>query len=156
RTQFIRSILKKDIHSRKARRGQEPHRESPSTARIRAPMLGQDSDGGFTRTPRQKLRRGPPARYGAPFPTTFRLPLYCLTAAGQMDDFPDAASPLIAHHAFAQVVLAVVGDQLEMLETSKVRTRRRTWNRADLTDVRCGDNGWVSGSDDSNLTPVAE
>jgi hypothetical protein len=60
------------------------------------------------------------------------------------------------HHAFARVVLAVVGDELEMLECSKVRARRRGWNRADLTDVRAGDNGWVSGSDDSNMTPVAQ
>jgi hypothetical protein len=60
------------------------------------------------------------------------------------------------HHARAQVALAVVGDQLEMLEISPLRTRRRSWNRADLIEVRCGDNGWVSGSDDSNLTPVAQ
>jgi hypothetical protein len=60
------------------------------------------------------------------------------------------------HNAYAHVTLAVVGDELEMLESSKVRTRRRSWNRADLTGVCCGDNGWVSGSDDSNLTPVAQ
>jgi hypothetical protein len=62
----------------------------------------------------------------------------------------------VYHHAYAQVVLAVVGDELEMLESSKVRTRRHSWNRADLTDIRCGDNGWASGGDESNLTPVAE
>jgi hypothetical protein len=60
------------------------------------------------------------------------------------------------HNARAQVALAVVGDELELLESSPVRKRRRSWNRVDLNDVRCGDTGWVSGSDDSNLTPVAE
>jgi hypothetical protein len=62
----------------------------------------------------------------------------------------------VYHHAYAQVVLAVVGDELEMLESSKVRTRHHSWNRADLSDIRCGDNGWASGGDESNLTPVAE
>jgi hypothetical protein len=62
----------------------------------------------------------------------------------------------VYHHAYAHVALAVVGDELEMIESSKVHTRRRSWNRADLTDVRSGDNGWASGGDDSNLTPVAE
>jgi len=60
------------------------------------------------------------------------------------------------HHAYAQVALAVAGDELETLESSKVRTRRRSWSRADLTDIRSGDNGWASGGDESNLTPVAE
>jgi hypothetical protein len=60
------------------------------------------------------------------------------------------------HHAYAQLALAVAGDELEMIETSKVRTRRRSWNRADLTDIRSGDNGWASGGDESNLSPVAE
>jgi len=60
------------------------------------------------------------------------------------------------HNAHAQVALAVVGQELEMLETSPVRSRRRSWNRAELIDIRCGDNGWVSGSDESNLTPVAQ
>jgi hypothetical protein len=60
------------------------------------------------------------------------------------------------HNARAQVALAVTGDQLEMLERSRVRTRHRVWNRADLTDIRSGDNGWASGGDESNLQPVAE
>jgi hypothetical protein len=60
------------------------------------------------------------------------------------------------HNARAQVVLAVVGDDLELLESSLVHTRRRCWNRAELAGVCCGDTGWVSGSDESNLRPVAE
>jgi hypothetical protein len=58
------------------------------------------------------------------------------------------------HMAYAHTAIAVVGDDLELCWSSKLRTLRRSWNRADLTDVRCGDTGWVSGSDDSNLTPI--
>jgi hypothetical protein len=60
------------------------------------------------------------------------------------------------HNSRARVVLTVAGDRLEMLESSPVRTRRRSWDRAELDDVRCGDNGWVSGGDDSNMTSVAQ
>jgi hypothetical protein len=28
--------------------------------------------------------------------------------------------------------------------------------RADIIEIRCGDNGWVSGSDESSMTPVAQ
>jgi hypothetical protein len=62
------------------------------------------------------------------------------------------------HHARARVVLAVVGDDLEMLETSPIHSRRRSWNRTELANIVPGDNGWVSGGgeDDSNMTPVAQ
>ena len=61
------------------------------------------------------------------------------------------------HNARSQVELTVVGDELEMLQSSPLRTRRCSWNRADLADVRCGDNGWVSGGeDDSTMTPVVQ
>jgi hypothetical protein len=60
------------------------------------------------------------------------------------------------HNARAQVVLIVEGDQLEILEKSLVGTRHRSWNRDELTDVRCGDTGWVTGSDESEMTPIAQ
>ena len=60
------------------------------------------------------------------------------------------------HHARAQVTLAVLGDELEAEVSSVLRTRRYSWKRNELADVRSGDNGWVSGGDESNLTPVAQ
>jgi hypothetical protein len=51
----------------------------------------------------------------------------------------------------------VVGDELEMVENSPVRLRRRSWKRDKLLGIRCADNGWVSGGEnDSTLTPVAQ
>jgi hypothetical protein len=61
------------------------------------------------------------------------------------------------HYARAQVTLTVTGDELEMVETSPVHTRCRSWKRAELREIRCADNGWVSGGeDDSTQTPVAQ
>jgi hypothetical protein len=60
------------------------------------------------------------------------------------------------HHARAQVTLTVVGDELEVVVSSVLRTRRYSWKRNELADVRSGDNGWASGGDESNLTPVAQ